>query len=232
MMDTPQHLFFDLDKTLWDFERNSREVIADLFLQRKLDSLLSDDFQNFFKVYERVNMQLWEQLRKGEIDKAYLRANRFHLSMLEFGYDNAELGQQLDKDYLEKTPLKKNLIAYSIPVLSILSQRYRMHIITNGFDDVQHFKLENCGLKPFFDVVITSDRANAHKPERAIFDLAMRLSGARPDNAVMIGDDADVDVKGAINAGMRAIWFNQHDDGKSTADVIQIACLSELLHLL
>jgi len=227
-----RHLFFDLDKTLWDFERNSREVIEDMFLQRDLASVISDDFPNFFKVYEQVNKQLWAQLREGEIDKAYLRANRFHLSMLEFGYDNAALGQQLDKDYLEKTPAKKNLIAYSIPVLKLLSQRYRMHIITNGFDDVQHFKLENCGLKPFFDVVVTSDRANAHKPERAIFDLAMRLSGARPDNAVMIGDDAEVDVQGALSAGMHAIWFNQEHREHSTGDFLQVKCLSELLHLL
>lgn len=227
-----KHLFFDLDKTLWDFERNSQEVVADLFHDLQLERALSVDFEQFFKVYERINHQLWAQLRQGTIDKAYLRKNRFHFALLEFGFNVPEKGHWMDDQYLLRTPQKKNLIPYALPVLKVLSQRYQLHIITNGFDDVQHFKLANCGLSPFFKTVVTSDRAGTHKPDRAIFDFAMQSAGAIPKNSIMIGDDPEVDIQGAINAGMSAILFNSKSTHQEETYASQVNCLSELLQIL
>ncbi|MFN4122885.1 MAG: YjjG family noncanonical pyrimidine nucleotidase [Flavobacteriales bacterium] len=227
-----KHLFFDLDETLWDFERNSKEVVFDLFHELRLESEVSVNFEQFFEAYKLINHQLWAKLRSGAIDKSYLRKNRFHFTLLKFGLNNLEKGIWLDEQYLERTPHKKGLIPYSIPVLNVLSRRYHLHIITNGFDDVQHFKLANCGLSPFFKIVVTSDRAGTHKPDRAIFDFAMKSAGATPKNSIMIGDDPEVDIQGAMNAGMSAILYTGKSIYNEETMTSQVNCLSELLQIL
>jgi putative hydrolase of the HAD superfamily len=227
-----KHLFFDLDKTLWDFEKNSTEVLIELY--KDFDSIHSkvNDLDDYLKVYNSINIELWEKLKKGAISKSYLRENRFHLTHLEFGIDNKKLAIEFDQLYLSRTPGKKKLIPFTIPVLELLKQRYEMHIITNGFDDVQYYKLNNCGLSPYFKAIITSDAAEACKPQKEIFDFALKKANAIPENSIMIGDDKEADIIGAYNAGLDVIYFNRNGENNSNKKHKEVHCLSELLEYL
>jgi putative hydrolase of the HAD superfamily len=101
---------------------------------------------------------------------------------------------------------------------------FQLHIITNGFQEVQFIKLENCGLRAFFDVIVCSEFVGKNKPELAIFKYALNQANAKAERAVMIGDDYHVDVAGALRAGMQAVWFDP--SGKNTYNYEN--CIAEL----
>lgn len=231
-MNNKKHIFFDLDKTIWDFDFNAKVVLQELFHQSPIYQSKSIQFSDFQAVYSEINHKLWQDLRNGKIDKAYLRSNRFHLTNLYFNIDDKMLAKQLDEEYLEKTPAQKQLISYAKPVLYLLKRRYQLHILTNGFEDVQHFKLHNCGLSELFNTVVTSDRAEACKPQKQIFEFALKHAQAKSSESVMIGDDFEVDILGADQVGIAPIFFNREKQEKIQHSYSEINCLSGLLELL
>jgi putative hydrolase of the HAD superfamily len=202
-----RHLFFDLDDTLWDFEGNSSQVLQELFHEFALENKLGAAFPDFYKTYMATNLDLWTRYYQKQIDKAYLRNHRFNLVFNSFNYDNYEENLAITNQYLERAPRGKLLKEGCLEVLGYLKQSYELHLITNGFKEVQGIKLDNCGLRGYFSAVVISEEHQLTKPDEQIFRLAEAMAGARHSECIMIGDNFECDVQGALAAGWEAIYF-------------------------
>ncbi len=224
-----RHLFFDLDHTLWDFERNSRETLRDLFTELKLESFGIADFGLFMERYEYHNKYCWMQYRNGKMDKEEVRVNRFIYALADFHIERKDLVYTLSDLYVQRSPDKLNLIEGAAEVLETLSPAYRLHIITNGFEEVQYRKLKNTGLLGYFDKIITSERAGALKPSPAIFEFALKRASAGRSESVYIGDNLEADMLGARNAGLDQVYFNPEARPHEEKLTFEIRSLSELL---
>jgi putative hydrolase of the HAD superfamily len=223
-------LFFDLDRTIWDYETNSRETLDDLH-EMFLERTVPGDKDTFARIFRFENSLLWDAFTANKIDKDYLRKNRFLNTIRRMGLSDPELAIRMEDAYLEVTPAKKRLLPGASETLQVLAQKYRLHIITNGFEDVQNFKLINCGIRQYFNEVITSDGAKSRKPNRDIFDYSLQLTGATIDESIMIGDDPEIDIVGAQKAGWQAILVNTMNL-THTLQVREVASFPELLNYL
>lgn len=226
-----RHLFFDLDRTIWDYETNCRETLDDLHEQLLVSRGVKSADQ-FASIFRRENRRLWEAYIGGTIDKQVLRKHRFLDTIRHFNLYDEQLAEILEQEYIEVTPLKKRLMPGAAETLNELSQRYTLHIITNGFEDVQHFKLENCGIREYFGEVITSDAAGSCKPHRAIFDYSLKRAGASVAESMMIGDDPHADIAGARDAGWRTVLYNSSGIPHTLEAVTEIGSLPELREIL
>jgi putative hydrolase of the HAD superfamily len=204
-----KHLFFDLDHTLWDFEANARSTLENLYETLQLKTKGINDFELFYRNYLGHNEKLWERYRKGYIKQDELRVKRMWLSLLDFKIADTELSQQLSVRFLELLPTRTILFPYTKEILTYLVDKgYALHLITNGFEKTQHSKLKHSGLHIFFKEVITSEGSNSLKPNKAIFEFALKKSGALLHESIMIGDTPEVDILGAKNAGMDQVFVN------------------------
>ncbi len=226
-----KHLFFDLDRTLWDFESNSIETFRDIFGRHDLARVFPD-FEVFIKTYKRHNEILWAKYRTGEIKKEQLRNDRFLLTLKEFGVDDMNLAVKMGDDYITISPTKRRVFPGTHEILNYLKDRYRLYIITNGFSEVQSVKLKNCDLEKYFDGVVTSEMAGVQKPHREIFHYAVTRVNAKKDSCLMIGDDPDTDIIGAKNFGMDQVYFNSMNKGCSVEPTYAINSLLELKDIL
>jgi putative hydrolase of the HAD superfamily len=204
-----RHLFFDLDHTLWDFETNARLTLSDLHTNNELHAKGVPDFDLFFERYSYHNERLWDRYTKGFIKQDELRWKRMWLALLDFKLADEPLARHLAVQFLEQLPGKNSLFPYTIEILTYLKNKgYIMHLITNGFEQVQHHKIRFSNLHSFFNEVITSEASNSLKPNKEIFDYALSRSGATAHESIMIGDNQDADIQGGINAGMDTIFVN------------------------
>lgn len=226
------HLFFDLDHTLWDFQSNSRETLKELFHDLELDKHGVQDLHDFIRVYEEVNDEKWAQYRAGIIDKATLRSTRFVDSLKKFEIDHPEVAHKLEVEYIKRSPHKTILFPNALSTLEDLGEKYELHIITNGFTEVQDIKLSKSGLKPFFKSVITSEHVGVNKPDPKIFLHALESAGAKRSRSVMIGDSLDADIRGARRVGMHQVYFNPHGNHHDDKISAEIRSLEELRKLL
>ena len=202
-------LFFDLDHTIWDFELNSKETLWDLHLKYELEAKGIHDFDVFYSQYSVHNHRLWDRYTKGFIKQEELRWKRIYLSLLDYKIADEALSKEMSIDYLDILPNKKNLFPYTIEILEYLkSKDYTMHLITNGFESVQFKKIKNSNLADYFTEVITSEASNSLKPNKEIFDYALKACNAKLETSIMIGDNESADIQGAINAGMDSIFVN------------------------
>jgi putative hydrolase of the HAD superfamily len=184
---------------------------------------------HFHHTYIRVNATLWQQYGKGKLSKEALRDNRFKDALAHHGIHDHQLAQKMSDGYIEMSPKQTALFPGAIETLTELKrQEYRMHIITNGFHEVQHVKLETSGLKSFFDVVLSSESIGFTKPHREIFQEAQRLTNCQPQHAIMIGDDFKADIIGALNANWTAIHFDPEVKFKKERNVPRVRSLNEL----
>lgn len=227
-----RHLFFDLDRTLWDMERNAHETLAELFHRYGLQHKGIESAELFIGNYNRYNDLLWDRYRRKLIDKATLRALRFKQSLAHFGVHDAELAEQFDRDYISEAPKKTNLIPGAIELLESLKDDYRLHIITNGFPEVQHHKIAHSGLQPYLDIIITSEGCGYSKPDPRIFKYALRKAKASPAESLMIGDDLQVDIVGAREAGWDQVFFNPAKGEHEEEVTYEIGELGEMLGIL
>lgn len=204
-----KHLFFDLDHTIWDFEANSRVTLVELYDEMNLKEMGVHDFDLFHKNYLAHNEKLWERYRKGFIKQEELRIKRMWLSLLDFKIANEPLAKQMGDRFLEMLPTRTILFPYTIEILDYLTdKKYELHLITNGFENTQHSKLKHSGLSSYFKEVVTSEGSNSLKPNKEIFEFAFQKTGAQPGESIMIGDTMEVDILGAINAGIDQIHVN------------------------
>lgn len=208
-----KHIFFDLDHTLWDFETNSKETLYDLYHEMNLASYGVGEFDHFHSTYHHHNNIFWDRFRKGYITRDELRWKRMWRTLLDYKLANEPLARQMSDRYLEILPTKKNLFDDTFEILDYLKDKqYPMHLITNGFEKTQMAKLENSGIRPYFDQIITSEAAGIMKPHVAIFEYAMEQTGAKPDNSIMIGDTLDADIEGGNRAGIDTVFFNPNNE--------------------
>jgi putative hydrolase of the HAD superfamily len=204
-----QHLFFDLDHTLWDFETNSKETLQEMFSSHCLHESVTPDFTLFFKKYSYHNKKLWDRYHHGFITQEDLKWKRMWHTLLEFKLGDEKLSKQLSGEFLEILPTKNKLFPYTIEILKYLTQKqYKLHLITNGFNTVQWRKLDNSGIGHYFSSVITSELACCLKPNKDIFDFAIGKAGCCYKESIMLGDNLDADIQGAMNAGMDTVFVN------------------------
>lgn len=225
-------IFFDLDHTLWDFETNSLETLNEIFDKHSLNAAGIPTANDFIEVYHRHNYRLWAEYRLGKILKESLRVQRFELCLKEFGITNQAVSEAIANDYVSISPTKTNLFPHALEVLEYLAAKYRMHIITNGFEEVQFTKLRQSGLMDYFTEVITSEDAGATKPNPTIFEYALKRSGAKAESSIMIGDDDDADIKGARLAGLDQVLFDVADNQQNSLATYRITSLDQLTSIL
>lgn len=203
------HLFFDLDHTLWDFDQNAKLTLIELYKKLDLEKAGVDSFELFYTRYLDHNEKLWARYRSGYIKAEELRWKRMWHTLLEFRIYNEQLARDLGAGFLELLPTRKLLFPGTEQTLTYLRNKgYRLHLITNGFENTQHSKLRNSGIAHFFTEVITSEASNSIKPKKEIFEYALKKSGALPHQSIMIGDSIEADIQGAINAGIDQVHMN------------------------
>ncbi len=227
-----KHVFFDLDRTLWDFEKSAKQTFAEIFISHKLVEKGIPSVSEFHKIYTIHNDRLWKQYRKGEIKKEVLRGLRFSLTLNDFNIFDTNLGEKIGDDYVRLSPLTVNLFPYSIEILEYLSPKYSLHIITNGFSEVQEIKLRTSGMDSYFIEVITSEAAGYKKPDERIFDYAFMKAGALPQNSIMIGDDYEVDIMGARDVNMPQIFFDPEKKYSKNGSTYYINSLKDIEEIL
>ena len=231
-MKSYRHLFFDLDNTLWDFETNSAEVLGDLYERHALSRFGIPSAQVFIETYKVRNQMMWEQYRLGKIDKASLRNDRFRLTFWDLGLDAELAPRQLAEDYIAESPRKNRLFPGATETLNYLAGKYSLHIITNGFQEVQHIKMKASGIDHLFDEVIISELTGYKKPDVNIFYYALDKTGAAAEESLMIGDGLEVDILGARNAGWDTVYFNPEKSAHNSLTTYEIHHLEELKRFL
>lgn len=224
-----KHLFFDLDHTLWDFESNSRQTLQELHQSFGLADRGVSDFELFHKQYIVHNDKLWDRYRNGFIKVDELRWKRMWLTLLDFKIGDEPLARRMGEEFLEALPTRKILFPYTTEILTYLRGKgYKLHLITNGFQKTQHSKLEYSGLSGFFREVITSEGSNSLKPHKEIFEYAFRVTGADPAESIMLGDSIEVDIQGAINAGIDQVYINHLGIAPAIKPTYMVSSLKEL----
>ncbi|NNC69826.1 MAG: noncanonical pyrimidine nucleotidase, YjjG family [Flavobacteriaceae bacterium] len=223
-----KHIFFDLDHTLWDFETNSAKAFEHIFEVNNIETNLIE----FLGCYKSINEHYWKLYREDRISKPDLRYGRLKDAFMKVEYDlGDELIHKLSVEYLNHLPNHNTLFEGTISILEYLCAKYTLHIITNGFYEVQHLKLSRSNIITYFDKVITSESVGVKKPNPRIFNHALTLANATPNESMMIGDSVEADVLGAMNVNMNAIHFN-YDSRSVDAAVTSINKLEELKHIL
>ena len=224
-----RHLFFDLDHTLWDFEANARVTLLELYQNMDLAQRGINDFDLFHKNYLAHNEKLWERYRNGFIKQEELRVKRMWLALLDFKIADELLAKELSIQFLDLLPTRTILFPHAIEILEYLvKKKYALHLITNGFEKTQHSKLKYSGLDKYFKEVITSEGSSSLKPNKEIFDFAFKKTGANPNESIMLGDSIDVDILGAMNAGIDQVFVNHIDKQIDFKPTYEVKSLSEL----
>ena len=223
-----KHIFFDLDRTLWDFDKSSQEAFAEIYDLYDLKGLGIESVELLHDVYSVHNERLWDMYRKGEVTKEVLRGKRFHLALKDLGVDNAELAEKIGLDYIRLSPLKVNLFPQAINILEYLFPKYKLHIITNGFQEVQEIKIAASDLGKYFETIVTSEEAGMKKPHKGIFEYSLKKAGASADESLMVGDDPDVDILGARDVGMDQVLFDPNSLYVVNSASYYVVCLDEM----
>ncbi len=226
-------LFFDLDHTLWDFELNSKETMQELYSNHHIAALGITDFDAFFNIYTAHNHRLWDRYAKGFIKQEELRWKRIYLSLLDFKIANEQLSKDMSLEFLQILPTKKKLFPHTIEILNYLKEKdYKMHLITNGFESVQMQKIKNAEIAHYFTEVITSETSNSLKPNKEIFEFALKTANATLSESIMIGDNETADIQGGINIGMDTVFVNHLNVAPTLPATYTITHLKELEELL
>ena len=203
------YIFFYLDHTLWDFEKNSLLTFEKIFSEMDL----TIELKHFISFYNPINHAYWKLYRENQISQEELRHNRLRDTFSKIHIETTTpMINVISEEYIKNLSTFPHLFDGAIPLLEKLKNRYRLHIITNGFDKVQHFKIKNSGLESFFENVFTSDIVGFKKPHPQIFKEALKQTQAKAEKSLMIGDSLEADILGALSQGMHAIHFNSHKE--------------------
>lgn len=207
-MSNIEHVFFDLDHTLWDFDKNSRFAFEKVLKINKIEV----DLVHFLDYYVPINLKYWKLYREEKINQTTLRYTRLKetFNALLITVSDEKINQ-LSKDYITYLTQFNHLLEGSKEILEYLTPKYKLHIITNGFQQIQDKKLKNSKLYHYFKTVTNPEMAGVKKPNPKIFNMALNLAGANPKNSIMIGDSFEADVEGALATGMAAIYYNYHN---------------------
>jgi putative hydrolase of the HAD superfamily len=227
-----RHLFFDLDHTIWDFDKNAEEALNELYILHRLNDIGLSSADVFIETYTRNNHRLWAEYHVGKITKDALREARFKQTFLDLGVSPDVIPVGFEDAYVRLCPTKTNLFPHAHETLQYLQSKYALHLISNGFKESQDIKMNNTGIGKYFQHIIISEIVGVNKPDKAIFEHALNLAGAKKAESVMIGDSIEADIRGAMNFGIDAIFFNPFNAEKPDDVPVQITHLKELTVLL
>ena len=227
-----EHIFFDLDHTLWDFETNSKEAFLELFDKYKLLEKGIASMDEFLVEYFLINERLWDGYRKGEIEKEQLRYDRFRQAFHKFGIVDDTLTVNFSDDYVNSAPYKTNLFPHAVETLEYLKGKYTLHIVTNGFEEVQYLKMKSSNIDHYFSKIITSERSGYKKPDKRMFEFSLSEAKADPAVSIMIGDSLEADILGARDAGLNQVYFNPKEIAHQEIVTHEIKSLKELFQIL
>ena len=228
-----QHIFFDLDNTLWDHRKNAYLTIQYLFEKEEIASRFAINFEDFHHAYHEINEELWEKIRDGLIDKEYLRKHRFYDTFMRFGVDNEELSRYFEEHFLDQILNYNYLVEGTQEILEYLkSKNYTLHIISNGFQEVTERKCILSGIAPYFKTITSADSVNVRKPHPKIFEYSLQIAQANKEESILIGDDWIADVKGAQNFGIDVVFFNALRENLKEENLKIIENLLELKNFL
>lgn len=224
-----QHIFFDLDNTLWDHRKNAYLTIKDLFEKQEITLHYNIDFEEFHSVYHDINESLWEKIRDGIIGKEYLRKHRFYDSFKHFGVDDEVLSQYFEEHFLDKILNYNELVEGAEYILEYLkSKHYTLHIISNGFQEVTERKCILSGIDKYFKTITSADSVGVRKPNPKIFDYSLGLAEAKKQESIMIGDDWIADVVGSQNYGLDVIFFDVYKENRQEEGLKAITHLLQI----
>ncbi len=228
-MNEIKHIFFDLDHTLWDFEKNAALAFEKIFQELNFQI----DSQQFMAIYNPINVAYWKLYERNEIDQETLRINRLKdaFEAIHFPITLEEINAISDL-FIEYLTSNNHLIEGTIETLDYLKDNYKLHIITNGFSFVQEVKLQKSNLANYFVTITNSEVAGHKKPHQNIFQYALSLANASKNQSIMVGDSIEADVLGAMNFGMKAVYFNPANESVLHDEVIQIQKLTQLKNIL
>lgn len=226
------HVFFDLDHTLWDFARNSEETLRELHDELQLEALGAVTAEAFLDRYYHHNRYCWQQYRTGQMTKEQVRVDRFIYTLHDFGISQTKTAYTLADEYLARSPHKPHLLPHAKATLDYLQSKYPLHLITNGFEEVQHTKLKVSGLARYFTSITTSEKAGVLKPHEGIFTYALQQANAKASEVIYIGDNLEADVLGAQAAGWHQVYFNPAQQPHVAAPTFEISALNQLCLLL
>lgn len=227
-----KHIFFDLDHTIWDFDRNAEETLQELYHSYELKDLGLHSADTFIEVYTRNNHALWADYHIGKISKEVLRKTRFSKTFTDMGVSEHLIPARFEDDYVRICPTKTNLFPQAHETLSYLSSKYTLHLISNGFQESTEMKIEKTGLASYFHMIVISECVGCNKPDPAIFDFALKGANATVAESIMIGDSIEADIRGAQAFGMKAIFFNPERKEKPADVEHEITELKELMEIL
>jgi len=225
-------VFFDLDHTLWDFETNSEAAIRELLDEHPDVKSDIGDIAAFIKQYRLINKDLWDRYHVNTITREELRVWRFEHSLAAFNISDKQIAHHFSARYLEICPVKTALFPGALEVLKQLQQSHSLHIITNGFREVQYKKLLHSGILNFFNKIHISEEVGWKKPDSEIFNHAIREAGYSPDKCIMVGDNPETDIAGALNVGIQPILFDPEGKNSGLSPVWNASSLNEVAALI
>ena len=227
-----KHIFFDLDRTLWDFDAAAEVAFERIYEKYNLKSLGIPSAHEFHEVYHPLNEQLWVLYREDKITKDYLNRTRFMQPLAHYGIHDTALADHLSEDYVYWSPRIVRLVPGTMELLDYLKPKYHLHLITNGFQEVQHTKLSGSGLEPYFETLTVSEEVGVKKPNPEIFLYALRKANASPAESLMIGDEMAVDIDGARAAGIDQIFYNAGGKTVEGERTFEVKSLKEITGIL
>jgi len=231
MESNKNHIIFDLDDTIWDYQRNSNETLDELHTSFNVNchGVNRDNFRDTFR---EVNNQLWDDFDKGVISRDVIRKQRFPKIFEKLSLDLNGVAMQMQDSFMQICSSKPSLVAGAQKVLDKFKNKYKFHILSNGFDEIQFVKLKAAGIEHYFDKVITSGRAGFRKPELEIFEFTLNEIGAKPEECVMIGDNPISDIEGAYRYGIDQVYYNVHNKECAITPTYTISNFNELINIL
>lgn len=227
-----KHVFFDLDRTLWDFDAAAEVAFERIYDKYGLKSLGIPSAHEFHEVYHPLNEQLWVLYRSDQITKDELNRIRFLKPLEHYGIHDVELADHLSEDYVYWSPRIVRLVPGTMDLLDYLKPKYHLHLITNGFQEVQHTKLSGSGLEPYFETLTVSEEVGVKKPNPEIFRYALKKAGATAEESLVIGDEMAVDIDGARAAGIDQILFNPSGKAVEGKRTFEVKSLLEIMGIL
>lgn len=225
------HIFFDLDRTLWDFRKNAAESLYDIIDTYRLGEKVQDK-EAFVERYNYYNDRLWEYYRQRRIKKYQLRHERFRMLLRDYDILDRKLVGEISRYYMNTSPARTSLLPHTIEILEYLEPDYGLYVVSNGFYDVQLTKMKNSGISRYFRKLFTSDRVGSAKPDPQFFNHAVKSVNAKKTESLVVGDDAETDIRGAQNARIDQVYFNPEGKASSVEATYEIKDLIEMKRLL
>ncbi|MDR2651629.1 MAG: YjjG family noncanonical pyrimidine nucleotidase [Prevotellaceae bacterium] len=206
-----KHILFDLDRTLWDFDTDTHDTLKEIFYDYKIDKQIAD-FDKWYSTYKTHNIRLWEDYGLGKITKATLRSARFYLTFKDFGIDDENLAVKFGEKFIEEMPKRATLFPNAHEVLTyLLTKNYQLHVVTNGFNEIQFKKLESTDIKKYFTKIFTCENIGYNKPHIKFFQHVISSLHSSKKEAIIVGDDFASDILGARRAGIDQIYLKPKD---------------------